>query len=275
MVLGRKILRHGGRHPSFLGNRQQQGGLVGGQRRVVVLEGHLLLVNQLVDGSVDIGVGDDLHAAGIDTIQDGLHIPGLAIDQTIKPIKHGRRQLPPLAAEEPAGKVVVDRRGNFLDGHHLGTLIEWSLGRQEHVGHHVLLATRKEEIGIGHKLYEGTQQGLGVGLGIPSNLLELIDGDVAPLARLPYILEDALQRLRLLRLPNIQRERGQPRDDIKRHRRAKGTKEILHLAERRLRGAVEPAQHAASHQLHELLQGLCGQDIEVDAADLGLPLSYL
>lgn len=60
----------------------------------------------------------------------------------------------------------------------LRTLIEWSLCRQEHVGHHVLLAACKDEIYIWQELDVGAQQGLCTIFGIFGYLLELVDGNI-------------------------------------------------------------------------------------------------
>lgn len=60
----------------------------------------------------------------------------------------------------------------------LRTLIEWALCRQEHIGHHVLLAACKDEIYIRQELDVGAQQGLCAIFGIFGYLLELIDSNI-------------------------------------------------------------------------------------------------
>lgn len=119
------------------------------------------------------------------------------------------------------------------------TLIEWSLCRQEHVGHHVLLAACKDEIYIRQKLDVGAQQGLCATFGIFGYLLELVYGNIDSFLRLFQILEDMFKRIFALTWRNRNRERWDTCHLIKRHRRLVASKEGGNLAHGSLRESVD------------------------------------
>ena len=161
---------------------------------------------------------------------------------------------------------------NFSQVDDLRTLKEGALCRNEHLVHHVLLATSEDEIDVGHELDIGSQQRFGVGSGVVGDLLELVNGDVAPFARLLQVLKDAAQRLLLLVDCDVERERRHAGLGIKGHCWPEIAEKLRDFSQGRLSRRIQFAQHVLGQQLHELLQALGGHDVDVDAAHIRLLL---
>jgi len=136
----------------------------------------------------------------------------------------------------------------------------------------VLLATSEDEIDVGHELDIGSQQRFGIGSGVVGDLLELVNGDVTPFARLLQVFKDAAQRLLLLMDRDVERERRHAGLGIKSHRWPEIAEKLRDFSQGRLSRRIQFAQHVLGKQLHKLFQALGGHDVDVEAAHIGLLL---
>ena len=84
-----ELIGHRGLHLSLAGDGQQQCTLIVGQGRVIVLKSGLILVNQLLNGMVNLGLADDIDSMiSIDTVHDGLQVPRLPIQLLVHIVEH-------------------------------------------------------------------------------------------------------------------------------------------------------------------------------------------
>ena len=87
-------------------------------------------------------------------------------------------QATPFFLKKTVGKGIIHVLVQRLEVHHLGALEEGALRRSEHLGHEAVLAAGKDEMHVGGKLDVRAKHGLGAALGVVSDLLELVDGDI-------------------------------------------------------------------------------------------------
>ena len=161
---------------------------------------------------------------------------------------------------------------NFSQVDNLRTLEEGALRRNEHLVHHVLLATGEDEIDIGHELDIGSQQRFGVGSSVVGDLLELVNGNVASFTRLLQVFEDVAQRLLFLMDCDVERERRHAGLGIKGHCWPEIAEKLRDFSQGRLSRRIQFAQHILGKQLHKLLQALGSHDVDVEAAHIRLLL---
>ena len=84
-----EFVGHRGLHLALAGNGQQQGTLIVGQGRVIVLKSGFILVNQLLNGLVNLCLADDIDSMiGIDAVHDGLQVPRLPIQLLVHVVEH-------------------------------------------------------------------------------------------------------------------------------------------------------------------------------------------
>ena len=98
--------------------------------------------------------------------------------------KDTRRSVLPVhdpAWQKAGSKMIVYILFNPVDNLCLRTLVKGTLRRVEHLLHDMLFTAGKDEIDIRNKLYIRTNQSLETFLRIFRNLLEFVNGDIAPL----------------------------------------------------------------------------------------------
>ena len=84
-----EFVGHRGLHLALAGDGQQQCALVVGQGRVIVLKSGLILVNQLLNGLVNLSLTDDIDGMiGIDAVHDGLQVPRLPIQLLVHVVEY-------------------------------------------------------------------------------------------------------------------------------------------------------------------------------------------
>ena len=88
-----EFVGHRGFYLTLARDSQQQCTLIVGQRRVIVLKSGLILVNQLLNGLVNLSLADDIDSMiGIDAVHDGLQVPRLSIQHLVHVVEHRCRQ---------------------------------------------------------------------------------------------------------------------------------------------------------------------------------------
>ena len=90
-------------------------------------------------------------------------------------------QFTTLLGKKAGSKMIVYILFNPVDNLCLRTLVKGTLRRVEHLLHDMLFTAGKDEIDIRNKLYIRTNQSLETFLRIFRNLLEFVNGDIAPL----------------------------------------------------------------------------------------------
>ena len=84
-----EFVGHRGLHLTLAGDGQQQCTLIVGQGRVIVLKSGLILVDQLLNGLVNLGLANDIDSMiGIDAVHDGLQVPRLPIQLLVHVVEY-------------------------------------------------------------------------------------------------------------------------------------------------------------------------------------------